>query len=155
MIIDRIILREGIESRLADSLETALDLGDGLVIVQETVSGEEKIFSTSFACIECGFSFEELSPRMFSFNSPYGACKQCNGLGITMEFDPEYVVPNPQLSIAEGAIHPWGGNQGYYKQFLEAFARHFNLDLNQPFALFTEEEKSSSFTVPKQYPFAM
>ncbi len=154
VIIDRIILREGIESRLADSLETALDLGDGLVIVQETVSGEEKIFSTSFACIECGFSFEELSPRMFSFNSPYGACKQCNGLGITMEFDPEYVVPNPQLSIAEGAIHPWGGNQGYYKQFLEAFARHFNLDLNQPFALFTEEEKKLIFYgSPEAIPF--
>jgi excinuclease ABC subunit A len=154
VIIDRIILREGVESRLADSLETALDLGDGLVIVQETVSGEEKIFSTSFACIECGFSFEELSPRMFSFNSPYGACKQCNGLGITMEFDPEYVVPNPQLSIAEGAIHPWGGNQGYYKQFLEAFARHFNLDLNQPFALFTEEEKGLIFYgSPEAIPF--
>ncbi len=154
VIIDRIILREGVESRLADSLETALDLGDGLVIVQETVSGEEKIFSTSFACIECGFSFEELSPRMFSFNSPYGACKQCNGLGITMEFDPEYVVPNPQLSIAEGAIHPWGGNQGYYKQFLEAFARHFNLDLNQPFALFTEEEKKLIFYgSPEAIPF--
>jgi excinuclease ABC subunit A len=91
---------------------------------------------------------------MFSFNSPYGACKQCNGLGITMEFDPEYVVPNPQLSIAEGAIHPWGGNQGYYKQFLEAFARHFNLDLNQPFALFTEEEKKLIFYgSPEAIPF--
>jgi excinuclease ABC subunit A len=154
VIIDRIILREGIESRLADSLETALDLGDGLVIIQETVSGEEKIFSTSFACIECGFSFEELSPRMFSFNSPYGACKQCGGLGITMEFDPEYVVPNPQLSIAEGAIHPWGGNQGYYKQFLEAFACHFNLDLNRPFASFSEEEKELIFYgSPEAIPF--
>ena len=153
VIIDRIILREGIESRLADSLETALDLGDGLVIVQETVSGEEKIFSTSFACIECGFSFEELSPRMFSFNSPYGACKQCNGLGITMEFDPEYVVPNPQLSIAEGAIHPWGGNQGYYKQFLAPLPAISNLDLNQPFALFTEEEKAHLYGSLEAIPF--
>ncbi len=154
VIIDRLILREGLESRLADSLETALDLGDGLVIIQETVSGEERIFSTSFACMECGFSFEELSPRMFSFNSPYGACKQCGGLGITMEFDPEYVVPNPELSIAEGAIHPWGGNQGYYKQFLEAFARHFSLDLNQPFALFSAEEKELIFYgSPEVIPF--
>ena len=139
VIIDRLIIREGIESRLADSLETALDLGDGLVLVQS--EDEERIFSSNFACIDCGFSFEEMSPRMFSFNSPYGACPQCSGLGITMEFDPELVIPNPELSIAEGAIHPWGGNQGYYKQFLESFARHHNIDLYKPFAALTEREK--------------
>ena len=139
VIIDRLIIREGIESRLADSLETALDLGDGLVLVQS--EDEERIFSSNFACIDCGFSFEEMSPRMFSFNSPYGACPQCSGLGITMEFDPQFVIPNPELSIAEGAIHPWGGNQGYYKQFLESFARHHNIDLYKPFAALTEREK--------------
>ena len=139
VIIDRLIIREGIESRLADSLETALDLGDGLVLVQS--EDEERIFSSNFACIDCGFSFEEMSPRMFSFNSPYGACPQCSGLGITMEFDPQLVIPNPELSIAEGAIHPWGVNQGYYKQFLEGFARHHNIDLYKPFAALTEREK--------------
>ena len=139
VIIDRLIIREGIESRLADSLETALDLGDGLVLVQS--EDEERIFSSNFACIDCGFSFEEMSPRMFSFNSPYGACPQCSGLCITMEFDPQLVIPNPELSIAEGAIHPWGVNQGYYKQFLEGFARHHNIDLYKPFAALTEREK--------------
>jgi len=139
VIIDRLVIREGVESRLADSLETALELGDGLVLVH--AEGEERLFSSSFACIDCGFSFEEMSPRMFSFNSPYGACPQCSGLGITMEFDPDLVIPNPALSIAEGAIHPWGGNQGYYRQFLEGFALHHNIDLHKPFAALTEREK--------------
>ncbi|RJX29448.1 MAG: excinuclease ABC subunit UvrA [Dethiobacter sp.] len=143
VIVDRLAVREGVESRLSDSLETALELGDGLVVIQG--EGEERLFSSSFACIDCGFSFEEMSPRMFSFNSPYGACPQCSGLGITMEFDPELVIPNPELSIAEGAIHPWGGSQGYYKQFLEGFALQFNLDLRKPFALFTDKEKELVF----------
>ena len=139
VIIDRLIMREGIGSRLADSLETALDLGDGLVLVQR--DDEERLFSSSFACIDCGFSFEEMSPRLFSFNSPYGACPQCDGLGVTMEFDPELVIPNPELSVAEGAIHPWGGRQNYYKHFLEAFALQFDIDLNKPFAKLTDGEK--------------
>jgi excinuclease ABC subunit A len=143
VIIDRLIVRPGLETRLADSLETALELGDGLVNV--LVDGEEKFFSTIFACIQCGFSFEEISPRMFSFNSPYGACSQCGGLGITMDFDPELVIPNPELTIAEGAIHPWGGHRGYYLQFLESFAQHFALDLNKPFADYTEQEKELIF----------
>lgn len=145
VVVDRLIKKEKIESRLADSLETALDLGDGLVVVH-LVEGEELLFSSVFACIECGFSFEELSPRMFSFNSPYGACPQCGGLGITMEFDPELVIPNPELSIAEGAIHPWGGNtNGYYRQFLDSFASHRGLDLHKPFASYTAEEKELIF----------
>ena len=139
VIIDRLIVRPGLETRLADSLETALDLGDGLVFVQ--ADDEDKFFSTSFACIQCGFSFEEISPRLFSFNSPYGACSQCGGLGITLDFDPELVIPNPELSIAEGAIHPWGAHRGYYFQFLESFAQHFDLELNKPFAAYTEREK--------------
>lgn len=141
VVIDRVILREKVKNRLTDSLETALDLGEGLVIVQ-ALEGEELIFSSSYACIDCGFNFEELSPRMFSFNSPYGACKECGGLGFTMEFDPDMVIPNPELSIAEGAVHPLGGNiSSYYKQFLEAFAEHFNIDLEKPFASYTEGEK--------------
>ena len=142
-IIDRLIIRPGRETRLADSLETALELGDGLVLVQ--TDDEEKHFSTSFACIQCGFSFEEISPRLFSFNSPYGACPECGGLGVTLDFDPELVIPNPELSIAEGAIHPWGGHRGYHFQFLESFARHFDLELNKPFADYTEKEKEMIF----------
>ncbi len=145
VIVDRLVVREKIESRLADSLETALDLGDGLVIVQEQ-AGEEMLFSSSFSCLHCGFSFEEISPRMFSFNSPYGACPKCGGLGMTMEFDPELVIPNPELSIEEGAIHPWGGNyNGYYRQFLEAFASTFHLDLKSPVSSYSEEEKELLF----------
>jgi len=139
VIIDRIIIREGIESRLADSLETALDLGDGIVLVQSPQ--EEKLFSSNFSCIDCGFSFEEISPRLFSFNSPYGACPQCSGLGVTLEFDPDLVIPNPELSLAEGAVHPWGGNQLFYRQFLEEFCRHHNIDWRKPFAALTEREK--------------
>ncbi len=145
VVVDRLVKKEKIETRLADSLETALDLGDGLALVY-LMEGEELLFSSVFACIECGFSFEELSPRMFSFNSPYGACPQCSGLGLTMEFDPELVVPNPDLSIAEGAIHPWGANtNGYYRQFLDSFAAHRGLDLKKPFASYTVEEKELIF----------
>jgi excinuclease ABC subunit A len=142
VVIDRLIIRENIASRLADSLETALDLGDGLVIVEQQ-GREDKIYSSNFACVQCGFSLEELSPRVFSFNSPYGACSECGGLGITMEFDPELVIPNPELSIEEGAIHPWrGGQNSFNNQFLRAFAQHFNLNLNKPFASFSPEEKN-------------
>ncbi len=142
VIIDRVVIREGVQSRLADSLEKALDLGDGLAVVQEP-GQEERIFSSTFACIDCGFSFEELSPRMFSFNSPYGACGACSGLGITMEYDLDFVIPNPELSIAEGAVHAWKGNHSsYHRQFLEVFASQHGLDLQRPFYSYTEEEKN-------------
>ncbi len=144
VVVDRLMLHGGVSSRLADSLETALDLGDGLVTV---LAGEEELtFSSNFACLDCGFSFEELSPRMFSFNSPYGACPQCSGLGITREFDAELLVPEPSLSLAQGAIHPWSANvQGYYYQFLESFALHCGIDLHKPFAELTEREKQLIF----------
>ncbi len=156
VVVDRLIIREGIESRLADSLENALDLGDGLVVVEEG-GQNERIFSSNFACIECGFSFEELSPRMFSFNSPYGACPGCNGLGVTMEFDPELVIPNPELSIPEGAVHPWKGyHNSYDRQFLKAFAGQHGIDLEKPFKTLTAEEKTlllhgSSQTIEFRY----
>jgi len=141
VVIDRLVVRAGVESRLADSLEKALDLGDGLVIAQQG-EGEEHLFSSHFACIQCGFSYEELSPRMFSFNSPYGACSTCGGLGITLEFDPELVIPNPELSIAEGAIHPWKGSYAtYQRQFLEAFAAHQEIDLEKPFDALKPRER--------------
>jgi excinuclease ABC subunit A len=131
VVVDRLVIREGIQSRLADSLETALKLSEGLVLIEE-VGGSEILFSENFACAECGFSFEEISPRIFSFNSPYGACPECSGLGTKAEFAAELVIPFPELSLNEGAIHPWSG-QNYYQQFLESAAKAWGVDLNKPF----------------------
>jgi excinuclease ABC subunit A len=131
VVVDRLIIREGIQSRLADSLETALKLSEGLVLIEE-VGGSEILFSENFACAECGFSFEEISPRIFSFNSPYGACPECSGLGTKAEFAAELVIPFPELSLNEGAIHPWSG-QNYYQQFLESAAKAWGVDLDLPF----------------------
>jgi excinuclease ABC subunit A len=131
VVVDRLVLREDIRTRLADSIETALKLSEGLVLVEE-VGGAEQLFSENFACAECGFSFEEISPRIFSFNSPYGACPECSGLGTKAEFAVELLIPFPELSIREGAIHPWSG-QNYYMQFLESAAKAWEIDLDQPF----------------------
>jgi len=131
VVVDRLVIREGVQARLADSLETALKLSEGLVLIEE-VGGSELLFSENFACAECGFSFEEISPRIFSFNSPYGACPDCSGLGTRAEFSTELVIPYPELSISEGAIHPWAG-QNYYHQFLEAAAEEWGVDLDTPF----------------------
>ncbi len=131
VVVDRLIIREGLQSRLADSLETALKLSEGLVLIEE-IGGQEILYSENFACSECGFSFEEISPRIFSFNTPYGACPDCSGLGTKSEFAPELVIPFPDLSISEGAIHPWSG-QNYYQQFLESAARAWGVDLDKPF----------------------
>lgn len=131
VVVDRLVIREGIQERLADSLEAALKLSEGLVLIEE-MEGSEQLFSENFACAECGFSFEEISPRIFSFNSPYGACSECSGLGTRAEFSAELVVPYPELSIREGAIHPWSG-QNYYQQFLESAAREWGIDPDKPF----------------------
>ncbi|NMD43036.1 MAG: excinuclease ABC subunit UvrA [Firmicutes bacterium] len=139
-VIDRLIVREGLESRLADSVETALKLSEGLALVQE-VEGEEHLFSERFACPECGFSFEEITPRAFSFNSPYGACPECSGLGVKAEFSEELLIPQPELSLGEGAIHPLSGYRGYYRQFLESAAAHWQIDLERSFADLAPEEK--------------
>lgn len=131
VVVDRLVIREGIQARLADSLETSLKLSEGLVLIEE-VGGSELLFSENFACAECGFSFEEISPRIFSFNSPYGACPDCSGLGTRAEFSADLVIPYPELSIREGAIHPWSG-QNYYQQFLEAAAKEWGADPDLPF----------------------
>lgn len=130
-VVDRLIIREGIHARLADSVETALKLSEGLVLIQD-LEGGEQLFSENFACAQCGFSFEEISPRFFSFNSPYGACPECSGLGTRAEFSPELVIPYPELSISEGAVHPWSG-QNYYQQFLEAALKSWEIDPGTPF----------------------
>ncbi|MGM0689093.1 MAG: excinuclease ABC subunit UvrA [Bacillota bacterium] len=152
VVVDRLVIREGVQVRLADSLETALKLSEGLVLVQE-VGGSELLFSENFACAECGFSFEEISPRIFSFNSPYGACPDCSGLGTRAEFSAELVIPYPELSIREGAIHPWSG-QNYYKQFLEAAAEEWDVDLDTPFEdLSSEAQRKILYGSPEKVNF--
>src|SRR5690606_36716309 len=116
-VVDRMVMRDGIEDRLADSVETALRRADGLVITdvlgqrgEDEAEPQELLFSEKLACPDCGISIEELSPRMFSFNSPYGACPECDGLGVRMDIDPELVI-NKNLSLREGGILPWAGSQ--------------------------------------------
>lgn len=138
VVVDRLIIRPGIETRLADSLETALRLADGIVRVEE-VDGESRLFSEQHACADCGISYPEITPRMFSFNNPYGACPACSGLGTRMYFDPEEVVPNPEMSLREGAVAPWETRTGfYYHQLLEALADHYEFDINIPFSRLPE-----------------
>ncbi|MBA2875758.1 excinuclease ABC subunit UvrA [Thermaerobacillus caldiproteolyticus] len=132
VVVDRIVVKEGIASRLADSLETALKLADGKVII-DVIGEEELLFSEHHACPYCGFSIGELEPRMFSFNSPYGACPDCDGLGAKLEVDPDLVIPNDELTLREHAIAPWEPQSSqYYPQLLEAVCRHYGIDMDVP-----------------------
>ncbi|MFJ8257692.1 excinuclease ABC subunit UvrA [Peribacillus asahii] len=140
VIVDRIVIKEEIASRLADSLESALKLGDGKVII-DVIGEEELLFSEHHACPHCGFSIEELEPRMFSFNSPFGACSDCDGLGATLEVDRDLVIPNPELTLRQHAIAPWEPTSSqYYPQLLEAVAKHYNIDLDTPVKDISEEQ---------------
>ena len=139
VVVDRLVVKEGLGSRLNDSLETALRLADGIVRV-EVVGGDSMLFSEHHACVECGISYPEVTPRMFSFNNPFGACPDCTGLGTRMYFDAEQVVPNPELSLREGAIVPWESRTGfYYQQLLEALSDHYEFELTLPFAQLPEK----------------
>ncbi|MFY9218522.1 MAG: excinuclease ABC subunit UvrA [Tepidanaerobacteraceae bacterium] len=132
IIVDRIIIRPGVESRLADSIETALAQAEGLVIV-DVIGEQELLFSQNLSCPDCNISLEELSPRMFSFNSPYGACPTCSGLGINMEVDPDLVIPDWEKSVAEGAVAPWSATPGgYYFQMLSAVMNHYGYSVDTP-----------------------
>ncbi|AIY83700.1 MAG: excinuclease ABC subunit UvrA [Clostridium baratii] len=134
-VVDRLVIKEGIEGRLSDSVETALKLGEGLVIINE-IGGEDTLYSEKFSCPDCGISIEELAPRMFSFNSPFGKCDYCDGLGSLIEIDENLVIPNKDLSIMEGAIACWG--EGRLKDdswtfaFLKALSKEYDFDLNTP-----------------------
>jgi excinuclease ABC subunit A len=140
VVVDRIVVRPDAAKRLAESIETALGLSEGLLIV-DVIDGDEWVMSQNFACVDCGISFEEVAPRMFSFNNPYGACPACKGLGVNMEVDPDLVVPNPKLSIDEGAFVPWfRGSSTYYPQLLAAAAQHFGIDTALPVDELTEEQ---------------
>lgn len=133
-VIDRLIIKEGMEGRLSDSLEAALRLAEGLVIIN-VIGDKDILFSENFACADCGISIQEFEPRMFSFNAPYGKCDKCDGLGTLMEIDPNLVIPNKNLSVMEGAIATWG--EGRLKEdswtyaILQALSKEYDLDLNK------------------------
>ncbi|MCM3162196.1 excinuclease ABC subunit UvrA [Metabacillus litoralis] len=132
VVIDRIVVKEGVASRLADSLETALGLGEGRVII-DVIGEEELLFSEHHACPQCGFSIGELEPRMFSFNSPFGACPECDGLGSKLKVDLDLVIPNKDLTLKQHAIAPWEPTSSqYYPQMLEAVCNHYGIDMDIP-----------------------
>jgi len=139
VIVDRLVVRDNLGARLADSLETALRLADGVVQVEPVADGgkggEPMLFSERLACVECGISLPEVSPRMFSFNSPYGACPECGGIGSHDEVDPERLVPNPARSLKEGALAPWAGRDAtHFGQTLQVLARRHRFSLDTPWA---------------------
>ena len=154
VVVDRVVIEQEPEddsarSRLTDSVETALRLGGGIVIVQlladeaKSLSQEERTYSEHFACMDCGLSFGELEPRNFSFNSPHGACRECTGLGVKMELDPELVIPNKNLSLAEGAIQPWARTSTvstWYMRMLEALARKHHFSIQEPVKELTADQ---------------
>jgi len=132
VVIDRIVLKEGVAARLSDSLEAALRLGEGKVII-DVIGEEELLFSELHSCPLCGFSIGELEPRMFSFNSPFGACPDCDGLGSKLEVDPDLVIPNWDLSLRKHAIAPWEPTSSqYYPQLLESVCNHYGIDMDMP-----------------------
>src|SRR6187401_2514776 len=134
VVVDRLIVKSGIERRLSESLETALSLADDIVVVN-TFDGGDQLFSRKLACVVCGISMPELTSRAFSFNSPHGACPECQGLGATYDFDPVRLVPDESLSLADGAIVPWAkGDKKLVREALEALSRTFDIDLDVPFA---------------------
>ena len=133
IVVDRLIVREGIERRLMESLDVALALANDVVVVN-SYDGGDRLFSSRLACVECGLSMPEMTPRAFSFNSPHGACTDCQGLGSTVDFDPHRVVPDETKSLAEGAIAPWArGDRKLVREALQTLSRDSGLDLNVPF----------------------
>jgi excinuclease ABC subunit A len=142
VVVDRLVIKDDLRTRLAQSVETAAQLADGLVVV-DIVDGAELTFSEKFACPDHGVSLPELQPRIFSFNSPHGACPRCTGLGHQQEIDPDLLVPDPTLSIGEGALVPWAlGNSGFYESVVQAIADRYEIDLEQPWQDLTEEQQN-------------
>jgi excinuclease ABC subunit A len=134
VVVDRLIIRGGVERRLAESVETALNLADDIVVIN-TLDGGDRLFSRRLACVDCGLSMPEMTPRAFSFNSPHGACPECQGLGTMIDFDPARIVPDESKSLADGAIAPWArGDRKLVRDALHALSRDHGIDLNMPFA---------------------
>ena len=148
VVVDRLKIRKDVDfkRRLVDSLETASEFADGLinVLFSDDDGDYEKKYSEHFACVDCGINFEELTPRMFSFNAPQGACPECNGIGVKMEIDPDLIIPNKNLSLNDGAVTPWAKSnkrENYYHQMLEAVSKHFNFSMDTPFNELTKEQQ--------------
>ena len=143
VVVDRLVMRADLRLRLTQSIETAAALADGLVAVDLVDTGEQLIFSENFACPDHGVSLPELQPRIFSFNAPHGACPRCTGLGSQQEIDPDLLVPDPSLSIDDGALVPWsvGGSSGFYEAVIQAIADRYEIDTSKPWSELTEAER--------------
>jgi excinuclease ABC subunit A len=142
VVVDRLSMKEDLRTRLAQSVETAAALADGLVAI-DVIDGESMLFSEKFACPDHGVSLPELQPRIFSFNSPHGACPRCTGLGAQQEIDPDLVVPDPTLSVGEGALVPWSlGNSSFYESVINAVGERYEIDLDKPWQDLTEEQQN-------------
>ncbi|MBB5173431.1 excinuclease ABC subunit UvrA [Texcoconibacillus texcoconensis] len=140
IVVDRLVVKEGVETRLADSLETALSVADGRVMV-DIIDGEELLFSQHHACPHCGFSIGDLEPRLFSFNSPFGACSSCDGLGSKLEVDKELVIPDPRRTLNEHAIAAWEPTSSqYYPQLLQSVCAHYDIPMDVPVEQLTDEQ---------------
>src|SRR5205085_9078230 len=141
VVVDRLTMKPDLRTRLAQSVETAAQLADGLVAL-DGVGGESMLFSEKFACPDHGVSLPELQPRIFSFNSPHGACPRCTGLGAQQEIDPDLLVPDSTLSIGEGALVPWSvGNSGFYDSVIQAIADRYEIPLDEPWDNLSDEEQ--------------
>ncbi len=153
VVVDRIVLREGVERRLFEAVELALQKSGGIVKVE--TEGGTLLFSEKFACPDCGISYPEIAPRMFSFNNPYGACPTCLGLGVKEYFDPALIVPNQDLSLREGAVVPWGEkNPVHFLPFLEGLVAHYKIDIREPFRnLPREVQEAILFGSPEEIEF--
>jgi excinuclease ABC subunit A len=134
VVVDRVIVRGGVERRLTESVDVALNLADDIVVIN-TFEGGDRLFSRRLACVDCGLSMPEMTPRAFSFNSPHGACPECQGLGAMIDFDPHRVVPDESKSLADGAILPWAkGDKKFVREALQSLSRDLGIDLNVPFS---------------------
>ncbi len=158
VIIDRIVVKPGLEERLSQSIETALKLSDGLLFVENISAGETKTYSSKFACPVSGFTIEEIEPRLFSFNNPYGACPHCDGIGARLYMDPDLIVPNPNLSLSKGAIAPWdAGRSAFYNQTITSLCDFLRIDSKMPWKDIPEKAKniilygSGNVCVPMYY----
>ncbi|HUJ55848.1 MAG TPA: excinuclease ABC subunit UvrA, partial [Gaiellaceae bacterium] len=144
VVVDRLVLKGDLRLRLTQSVETAVALAEGLIAIDLVDTGEQLLFSENFACPDHGVSLPELQPRIFSFNAPHGACPRCTGLGSQQEIDPELLVPDPSLSIDDGALVPWsvGGSSGFYEAVIQAIAERYEIDTSQPWSELTEEQQN-------------
>jgi len=140
--VDRVVVREGLETRLADSIEQALRLADGLAVAEDATSGERMLFSEKFACPVSGFTLAEIEPRLFSFNNPQGACPSCDGLGKELKFDEGLIIQDISRSLAGGAIVPWSKTPtSLYMQTLKALSKHYKFSVDKPWSTLSDDAK--------------